>query len=98
MMVLSGSGSTSDGSMLTWALLSISTTGVSVHGVDDCAAAAAGECLPHGLLYEGMLCPLKSSIPVALLGVAIWLLPKDVSASNLLMSKGEEDVDPKTLG
>ena len=98
MMVLSGSGSTADGSMLTWASLSISPTGVSVIGVDDCAAAAAGEHPPSGLLNEVMLCPLKSSISVALLGVASWLLSKDVSASNLLKSKGDEEVDPETLG
>ena len=41
-MVLSGSGTTSDGSMLTLASLSISPTGVSECGVDDCAVAAPG--------------------------------------------------------
>ena len=90
-MVLSRSGSTSDGSMLTRASLRISPTGVSVRGVDECAAPS------HGLLNECMLCPLKLSNSVALLGVASWLLPNYVSASNLLKSKGEENVDPETL-
>ena len=93
-MVLSGSGSTSDGSMLTQASLSISPTGVLEHGVDDCAVAAAGEHPLH-LLKEGMLWPLKLSRSVALIGVAIWL-PKDASASILVRS--EEDVDPGTHG
>ena len=33
---------------------------------------------------------------VTLTGVAIWLLPKDASASNLV--RGEEDMDPGTHG
>ena len=32
------------------------------------------------------------------LGVASWLLLKDISARTLVKSKGEEDVDPETLG
>ena len=80
--------------MLTQALLSISPTGVSERGVDDCAAAAPGVHPLCGLLKEGMLCPLKSSMSVALMGVATWLLPKDASARNFV--KGEEDVDPET--
>ena len=95
-MMLSGPGSTSDGSMLSRASLSISPTGVSERGVDDCAVAAPGEHPERGL-KEGMLCPLMSSRSVALLGVASWLLPKDASARNLVMPKGEEDVDPATL-
>ena len=94
-MVLSGSGSTSDGSMLTRASLSISPTGVSEPGVDDFAVAAAGEHLLH-LLKEGMLWPLTLSRSIALTGVAIWLLPKDASASILV--SGEEDVNPGAHG
>ena len=75
MMVLSGF--TSDGSMLTQASLSISQTGVSERGVEDCMVAAAGEHPLH-LLKEGLLWPLKSSRSVALMGVVIWL-PKEAS-------------------
>ena len=59
-------------------------------------AAAPGE-RPLCVL-EGMLWPLKSSSSMALLGVASWLLLKDISARTLVKSKGEEDVDPETLG
>ena len=86
MMVLSASGSTSPGSMLTQVLLSISATGVSEHGVDDCAAETPGERPLGGLLTEGILCPLKSSSAMALLGVASWLLLKDLSTRTLLKS------------
>ena len=87
-MVLSGFGSTCDGSMLTWASLSISPTGVYERGVDDCAAAAPGVCLLRGLLKEGMLCPLKSTRCVTLMGIAT----KGCIRKELV--KGEEDVDP----
>ena len=60
------------------------------------AVEVAGECPLCGLLKEGMLWPLKSSRSVALMGVAIWLLPKDASTCNLV--RGEEDVDPGTHG
>ena len=93
-MVLPVSGSTSAGSMLPRALLSISPTRVSEHGVDDCAVAATGERLLRGL--EGMLVPLKSSNATALLVVASWL--KEISTKTLVKSYGEEDVDPGTLG
>ena len=80
-MVLSGS--TSAGSMLTRASLSISPTGVSEHGVEhgveDCMVAAAGEAPEPPLRQtseEGLLWPLKLSRSVALTGVAIWL-PKE---------------------
>ena len=82
--------------MLTQALLSISPSWVSEHGVDDCAAAAPGEHPLCGLRKEGMLCPLKSSRSVALMGVSSCLLPKDASARNFV--KGEEDGDPETHG
>ena len=97
MMVVSWSESTSSGSMLIRASLSTFPTGVSERDVDDCAAAAPGERLLHGLLKESKLCPLNSSSSVVLLGVASWLLLKDISARTLLKSKGEEDVDPETL-
>ena len=95
-MVMSWSGFTSSGSMLIKASLSTSPTGVSEHGADDFAVAAPGGHLEHGL-KEGMLCPLMSSRSIAILGVASWLLPKDASTRNFVMSKGEEDVDPATL-
>ena len=88
------SGSTSPGSMLTQASLSRSPTAVSVHGVEECIVAAAGEAPEHPLcLEEGLLLPLKFSTSNALMGVDIWL-PKDASTWNLV--RGEEDVDPGT--
>ena len=93
-MVLSGS--TSEGSMLTQASLSISPTGVSEHGVDGCTVAAAGDGPECPLcLKEGLLWPLKSSRSITLIGVGIWL-PKECSTRNLL--RGEEDRDPGTHG
>ena len=88
------SGSTSSGSMLTWASLSISPTGVSERGVEDCMTA--GEA-PEDLLClkEGLLWPLRSSSSDTLMGVGIWL-PKDASASNLV--RDEEAVDPVAHG
>ena len=83
-MVVSWSVSTSSGSILTRASLSISPTGVSERGVDDCAAAAPGEHPLHGLVKEGKLCPLNSRSTMVLLGVASWLLLKDISARTLL--------------
>ena len=94
MIVLSGS--TSPGSMLTRASLSISPMGVSECGVEDCMAAAAGEeperpqCLKEGLLWA-----LESSRSITLMGVGIWL-PKDASARNLV--RGEESLDPVDHG
>ena len=79
-MVLSGS--TSAGSMLTRASLSISPTGVSERGVEDCTLAAAGERVLR-LLKEGLLWALESSRSVTLTVVGIWL-PKYASASNLV--------------
>ena len=72
--------------MLTWVSFSISATGVSECGVDDCAAETPGEHPLGDLLTEGMLCQLKSSSSMALLGVASWLLLKDISARTLLKS------------
>ena len=90
------SGSTFPGSMLTWASLSISTTGVSEHGVEDCMSAAAGEVPEHPLhLNEGLLWPLKLNRSMALIRVGIWL-PKDASTSNLV--RGEEAVEPVAHG
>ena len=98
MMVSSASTSLEmEGSMLTQASLSISPTGVSEHGVEDCKAATAGEG-PEDLLHlkeEGLLLPLSSSRCVALMGVANWL-PKDVFAINLV--RGEESLDPVDHG
>ena len=94
-MVLSVSGSISSGSMLTRASHSISPTGVSERGVDDCVATAPGERPLCGL--EGMLWPLKSSSSMALLGVSSWLVLKDISERTLVKSKGKENVDPETL-
>ena len=66
--------------------------------MDDCAVAAAGEhpLLVCGLLKEGMLCPLKLSRSITLMGVAIWLLPKDAPTSILV--RGEQYVDTGTHG
>ena len=90
------SGSTSPGSMLTQASLSISTTGVSEHGVENCMATTAGEVPEHLLhLKEGLLWPLKLSRSVTLMGFGIWL-QKDASTSNLV--RGEEAVDPVAHG
>ena len=93
-MVLSGS--TSAGSMLTRASLSISPTEVYEHGVEDCTVAAAGEVPERPAhLKEGLLWAPESSRSVTLMRVGIWL-PKDASASNL--ARGEEDVDIETNG
>ena len=90
------SGSTSPGSMLTWASLSISPTGVSECGVEDCMAAAAGEVPEHlARLTEGLLWALESSRSITLMGVGIWL-QKDASARNLV--RGEESLDPVNHG
>ena len=66
------SRSTSPGSMMTWALLIISPTGVSEHGVEVCRAGAAGEA-PERLLClkEGLLWALESSRSITLKGVGI---------------------------
>ena len=81
---------------MIWASLSISPTGVSEHGVEDCTVAVAGKAPEHLLhLKEGLLWPLKSSSSNALMGVGI-LLPKDASTRNLV--RGEEAVDPGTHG
>ena len=90
------SGSTSPGSMLTRASCSISPTGVSEHGVEDCMEPAAGE-VPECLLRlkEGLLWALESSRSITLIGVGIWL-PKDASTRNLV--RGEESLDPVEHG
>ena len=91
-MVLSGS--TSAGSMLTQASLSISPTGVSERSVEDSMVAAAGEVPEHlARLKEGLLWALESSRSFTLMGVDICL-SKGASTSNLV--RGEEDVDPGT--
>ena len=66
------SGSTSSGSMLTWASLSTSATGVSEHGVGDCMAATAGEASePQLRLKEILLRALESNRSNALMGAGI---------------------------
>ena len=86
------SGSTSPGSMLTRASHSISPTGVSERGVEDCMAVAVGEAPERPLrLKEGLLWALESSRSVTLMGVGIWL-PKDASARKLV--RGEESLGP----
>ena len=64
-----------EGSMLTQASFSISPTGVSELGVEDCKPAAAGEAPEHLLCLkeEGLLWPLSSSRSVALMHVGNWL-------------------------
>ena len=90
------SGSTSPGSMLTWAWLSISPTEVSEHSVEDCMAAAAGEAPKRPLrLKEGLLWALDSRRSITLMGVGIWL-SKDASTRNLV--RGEESLDPVDHG
>ena len=95
--VSSGSKSSAmEGAMLTRASLNMSPTGVSEHGVEDCEPAGAGETVERpGHLNEGILRPLSSCRPMALMGVGSWL-PKDVSSMYLLT--GEELLDPANHG
>ena len=84
-------------SMLSRVSVSISPTGVSERGVEDCKPAATSEApeRPLRLKEEGLLQPLSSSRSIALIGVDNWL-PKDVSAINLV--RGEQSMDPVDHG